>query len=87
MDISDFAVQDPELERQGRRLAAPGRWFVLLGVVLAIPGIVLVVVGGGVELEVGVTLILLALVPGVVALALLLSGAVARWAARHNLFA
>jgi hypothetical protein len=56
-------------------------------VVLAIPGILLIVLDHGWSVGVGIALLLLASIPAVVAGALLASGTVARWAARHRLFA
>ena len=54
---------------------------------ILIPGIVLVIVGTNGWLGLGVALILLSSVPGGLAFGLLVSGSVARWAARHRLFA
>jgi hypothetical protein len=41
------SVAEPELERQGRRLGRPGRWFLLLALFLALPGAVLIVLAHG----------------------------------------
>ena len=78
-------VKDRHLERQGRRMIAPAVRFIGIGALLAIIGIVLIVTGW--SLVIGIALILLGSVPGGVGLALLMSGGVARWAARHKLFA
>ncbi len=78
-------VKDRELERQGQRMLHPGLRFVVIGLVLAIPGIVLVV--GDWALPFGITLIFFGSLPFGVGLAMLLSASVARWAARHKLFA
>lgn len=81
------AVQDRELERQGRRMIRPALRFLVIAVVVAIPGIVLIVLDHGWSVGVGIALLLIASIPAVVAGALLVSGSVARWAARHRLFA
>jgi hypothetical protein len=80
-------VRDRELERHGRRMARPGARFIITGIVLAIPGIVLVALGHGWSIGVGAAVLLIASVPGAFGVALLLSSGVARWAARHKLFA
>ena len=84
-------VQEPQLERQGRRLTGSGGRWLAIGALLAIPGIVLVVVGLVVGIRwmwpVGIALLLLASIPLVVAFSLLSSGAVSRWAAKRKMFA
>lgn len=87
MDTPHSAVRDPELERHGKRLGAPSRWFVLLGLILGVPGILLIVVAHSWAYELGWVLFVLATVPAVVALVLAGSSAVARWGARHKPFA
>jgi hypothetical protein len=81
------SVQDRELERQGKRMMGPAIRFIGIGVVLAIVGIVLIVIGHGWSIAFGILALLLAGVPGTVGIGLLTGGAVARWAARHKLFA
>lgn len=81
------SVQEPQLERQGRRLAHPAWRFLLLALVVAVPGIVLVEVGNSWSLPFGIALLLIASLPAGVGIALLFSSSVARWAARHKLFA
>jgi hypothetical protein len=78
---------DPQLERQGRRMVRPALRFLALAIVLLVPGIVLVVVGADGVLALGAVLIFLSMLPGSVAVGLLVSSSVARWAARHRLFA
>lgn len=80
-------VRDPQLERQGTRLARPGWRLLLIAIVIAIPGIVLVVINNSWSLPFGIALLLLASLPAAAGAALLLSSSVARWAARHRLFA
>jgi hypothetical protein len=87
MHTSHSQVRDPELERHGKRLGAPSRWFVLLGLVLGVPGILLIVLAHSWAYELGWVLFALATVPGVVAIVLAGSSAVARWAARQKPFA
>jgi uncharacterized membrane protein HdeD (DUF308 family) len=84
-------VREPQLETQGRRMTGAGRRWLLVGTLLAIPGIVLVVVGLVASIRwmwpVGIALLLIGSAPIVVAFSLLSSGAISRWAARHKLFA
>jgi hypothetical protein len=81
------SVQDRELERQGRRMIGPAVRFIAIAAVMAVAGIVLIVIGHGWSIGVGVAILLLAGVPGTIGFGLLTGGAVARWAARHKLFA
>ena len=80
-------VEDPVLERQGKRMIGPAIRFVAIAAVMAIAGIVLIVIGHGWSIGVGVAVLLLASVPGTIGVGLFTGGAVARWAARHKLFA
>lgn len=80
-------VADPELERQGKQLAAPVAGFVLTAIVLAVPGIVLLIVASSWAWALGLVLVVLAMPAAMVAVGALVSSAVARWAARHRLFA
>jgi hypothetical protein len=84
---SSHPVADPQLERQGRRMVRPGLRFLALGLLLLVPGIVLVILGHNLALGIGILLILLSSLPGSVGVGLLTSASVARWAARHKLFA
>ena len=63
----------------------PARGFLLVAAVLALPGLLLVVTD--LAMQLGLILLAFASLPGVVGLGLLLAGTVARWAARHKLFA
>jgi hypothetical protein len=81
------SVEDRELERQGKRMIGPAVRFIAIAAVLAVVGVVLIVIGHGWSIGVGVAILLLASVPGFVGFGLLTGGAVARWAARHKLFA
>lgn len=80
-------VTAPALERQGQRMIRPAFRFLAVALVVLIPGIVLVVTGHDGLLGLGIALIFIASCPLAVALGLLFSGSVARWAARHRLFA
>lgn len=80
-------VAEPELERQGRRLGRPARWFLALAALVAIPGVLLIVFTHGWSQALGIVLVVLSGPPGVVAVGLLLSSLVARWSARHRSFA
>ena len=62
----------------------PAIRFLLLALIVAIPRVIVAVVG---PLGVGAAILLLACVPAAVGIALLLSSGFARWAARHKLFA
>lgn len=81
------SISEPQLERQGRRLVGPGWRLVLIASVVAVPGVVLVALDNSWSLPFGIALLLIASLPAVAGIALLLSGSVARWAARHRLFA
>ena len=65
----------------------PALRFLLVALIPMIPGIVLIAVGTGALLGLGIALILIASCPVAIGLGLLCSGSVARWAARHKLFA
>jgi len=78
---------DRELDRAGRRLGRPGRWLILLAVLLAAPGVLLLVVGNGSARGVGIALVSLAGAPALAGLGLLLANAVAWWSARDKPFA
>ena len=65
----------------------PALRFVAAALVLAIPGIVLILLDHGWSVGVGIALLLLASIPAVIGGGLLVSSSVARWAARHRLFA
>jgi hypothetical protein len=80
-------IADRELDRQGRRLAAPSGPFLLIAVILAIVGVVLVLIGGSGILALGIVLIVLAGLPAVVGLSLLAVAGVSRWAAGRHPFA
>jgi hypothetical protein len=80
-------VHDPVLERQGKRMIGPAIRFIAIAAVLAVAGIVLIVIGHGWSVGVGIAVLLLASVPGTIGFGLFTGGAIARWAARHNLFA
>jgi hypothetical protein len=53
----------------------------------AIPGVLMVVLGGTTASGVGIVVLVLASAPAIVGIGLLLSSEVARWSARHKLFA
>ena len=82
---ASHSVKDPVLERQGRRMIGPAIRFVAIAAATAVVGIILIVFGW--SLGIGIALILLASVPGTIGIGLFTGGAVARWAARHRLFA
>lgn len=81
------AVEEPELERQGRVLGATGWRFLVLGLFAALPGGALAVFSDGWAMAIGIAVLALAGCPAVVGAGLLLSSLVTRWSARHKLFA
>lgn len=80
-------VQDPVLERQGKRMIGPAIQLVAVAAVMAIAGIVLILIGHGWSVGLGIAILLLASVPGTIGFGLFTGGGIARWAARHKLFA
>jgi predicted acyltransferase len=54
---------------------------------MAIAGIVLILIGHGWSVGLGIAILLLASVPGTIGFGLFTGGGIARWAARHKLFA
>jgi hypothetical protein len=84
---SSNPVRDRQLERQGKRLIGPALRLIAIAAVMAVAGIILILIGHGWSVGVGIAVLLLASVPGTVGFGLLSGGAVARWAARHKLFA
>ncbi len=80
-------VREPQLERKGRRLGHSGWRFLLIGILVAIPGVVLVLIGRGWSVGVGLAVLAVAAAVGVVGVGLLVSSLVSRWSARHRLFA
>lgn len=84
---SEGGVPEAQLERQSRRFGHTGGWFLAVGLIVGVPGIVLIVLGHSSVFALGLALVAIALVPGIVAVGLLLSSAVAHWAARRRPFA
>jgi hypothetical protein len=80
-------LPEPELERQGKRLARPVSGFFLIAGVLLAPGLLLVILASSWVYALGWVLITLSLPPATVAFGALSSSVVARWAARHKSFA
>jgi hypothetical protein len=80
-------IKDRHLERQGRALGRPGWRLIGLSALLAIPGAVLVAIDSGWSLGFGIALLAIGGGPAIVGIALLGASAIARWAARHRLFA
>ncbi len=81
------SVPEPELERQGRRLASPSVPLLAAAATLFVLGVVLVIFTSSWALALGTVLIVLSLPVATVAVAAGMSGAVARWAARRKPFA
>lgn len=68
-------------------MVRPALRFLAISLVPMIPGIVLIAIGHDGLLGLGIALIFISSAPLAVALGLLFSGSIARWAARHKLFA
>jgi hypothetical protein len=68
-------------------MVLPALRFLVISVILAVPAVVLIVLGHGWSVGLGVALLLVASAPAVVASALLASASVVRWAARRKPFA
>jgi hypothetical protein len=83
--LDEDTVKDRQLERQGRRLGHSGWWFLLVGLVVAIPGIILIVINTALGL--GIAIVFIASIPAGVGVALLASSLVSRWSARRKSFA
>jgi hypothetical protein len=79
--------EDRELDRQGRRMGSSGGRLVLVALVMAIPGVILILIDHGWSLGVGLAVLFIAAVPGAVGIGLLVASAVSRWSARRKLFA
>ena len=80
-------VKDPVLERQGKRMIGPAIRLLAVTAVMVVAGVILILIGHGWSVGLGIAVLLLACVPGTIGFGLLSGGGVARWAARHNLFA
>jgi membrane protein implicated in regulation of membrane protease activity len=85
--VPSHDVAEPQLERQGRRIALPAGPFLIVAVALAVPGFVLLVLGDSWVSALGIVMAALAGPPAVVGLSLLAIAAVARWTARRRPFA
>jgi hypothetical protein len=91
MDSQNATTPDRQLERQGRRLGRSGSWWMVLASAIAVPGLIMLIIGfaaGHVWVwAVGIAILLIASLPAVIGVSLLLSAGVTRWAARRKLFA
>lgn len=81
---ADAGVAEPRLNRQGRRFEIASGRFLAGGAILFVPGILLVLLTSGWAYALGWVLIALGLLPTIVAVALALSGVVARWVAHDR---
>lgn len=86
-DRDPAEAADRELDRQGRRIGHSASWFLLVGIAIAIPGVVLIVLKHWWSIGVGIAICLIASIPLVIGVGLLVSSAVSRWAARRKSFA
>jgi hypothetical protein len=78
---------DPQLQRIGRRLSAPGVRFLAIGLLPLVAGVLLLVLTSGWPWALGIVLVALALAPLALGTSLLLGGGIAGWAARRRPFA
>ncbi len=78
---------EPELARQSHRFGIAGGWFLLGGLVPAVPGILLIVLTGGWAYDLGWVLVAIGLVPAAMSAGLLLTSAFANWTAHRRPFA
>jgi len=81
------SVADPELERQGRRVAAPSIPLLVVAAALFVPGVILVIAASSWGWILGIVLIVLSFPVAAIAIGTWLAGAVSRWSARHRSFA
>jgi len=79
--------RDPQSEGQARRLAGPAAWLLAIGAALALPGLVLVVLGDEWVFHLGLVLAVLGSIPLFAGLAMMFSGAVERRSGREKPFA
>jgi hypothetical protein len=81
-------ITEPALERLGRRLGHSAQWFLALAAPLLAVGVILIVVVATTwAIAFGGLAILLGILPGTAGVALLISGVISRWSARHRSFA
>lgn len=80
-------VSEARLERNSRRFGKSGGWFLAACLIIAVPGIVLIVLGHSWVFALGLALVAIALVPGIVAGGLAVLQRRAHWAARRRPFA
>lgn len=83
----DSDVREPQLAGASGRLGRTGRSFLGLSLIVGVPGVMLIILGHAWVFAVGLALLAIAFSPMIVAAGLLLSSAVANWAARHRPFA
>ena len=84
---TDPRSADPELRRTGRKLAAPGWWFTVIGVIPLLAGLLLLFLSSGWPWALGIVLIALSVPILGVGFSLLIGSGVAGWAARRWPFA
>ena len=87
MRLPQKSVPEPQLERQARRLARPGAWFLLVGIALIVPGIVVFLIASGWLSALGIAVAVLGFPLVWIGLGATLSGGVAHWSAHHRPFA
>jgi hypothetical protein len=84
---TDPSPPDPELQRTGRKLAAPGGWITAIGLIPLVAGLLLFFLTSGWPWALGIILIALSVPILGVGFSLLVGSGVAGWAARRWPFA
>jgi hypothetical protein len=87
LNMPASAAADRGLQQHSRAFRRPGVWFLIIGIALEAPGILLFVLGDSWIAALGLALMALGAPMVMVALGLLLSAAFANWAAHRRPFA
>jgi hypothetical protein len=87
LNVPPSAAADRGLQQHSRAFRRPGIWFLIIGIALEAPGILLFVFGDSWIAALGLALMALGAPVVMVALGLLLSAAFANWAAHRLPFA
>jgi len=80
-------IPEPQLERQGKSFVTPAAGFLMIGVTILVPGLLLVILAHSWVFALGIVLVAISLPFDAVGVVGLGAAAVARWAARHKSFA
>jgi hypothetical protein len=80
-------LPEPELKRQAKDLVTPAVGFLMIGLTVLVPGLLLVLLGHGWVFTLGIVLMAISSPFDIVGVAGLGSAVVAHWAARRKSFA